>query len=326
MDARRRFAISLCLLFGFILIGTIGYMIIEDVGPLRAAYVTVVTISTVGSEHFNPSDAERVFTMFLILAGVGSVYYSSVSLVTLLVSGELRSAREKLKVQKRINELKNHVIVCGHGRMGSLVADQLHAEGAHFVVIEKDPEKIAAIESEGRLSVKGDASEESTLVEAGIARADTLVATLPRDSDNVYVALTARGLKEDLLIIARAESTTTEIKLLRAGADRVVCPQVIGAHRISSLVTRPNVVDFVDVAAKGLEFEIDEYRIGEGSALAGKSLRDSALRQQVDAMVVAIKRSDGQTTFNPSADEICDVGDTLIVIGRLDTSSRLAKL
>ncbi len=119
-------------------------------GPLCAAYVTVVTISTVGSEHFDPSDAERVFTMFLILSGVGSVYYASVSLFTLLVSGELRSAREKLKVQKRINELKNHVIVCGYGRMGSLVADQLSAEGARFVVIDNDPEKIAAVESEGR--------------------------------------------------------------------------------------------------------------------------------------------------------------------------------
>jgi voltage-gated potassium channel len=326
MDARRRFVISLCLLLGFLLIGTVGYMIIEGVGPLRAAYVTVVTISTVGSEHFDPSDAGRVFTMFLILSGVGSVYYASVSLVTLLVSGELRSAREKLKVEKRINELKNHVIVCGYGRVGSLVADQLRTEGARFVVVDNDPEKIAAIEPEGLLYVKGDASEETTLLEAGIARADTLVATLPRDSDNVYVALTARGLKKDLLIIARAESTTTERKLLRAGADRVVCPQVIGAYRISSLVTRPNVVDFVDVAAKGVEFEIDEYRIGEGSTLAGKSLRDSALRQKVDAMVVAIKHSDGRTTFNPSAEEVVQVDDTLIVIGRLDTSSRLAEL
>ncbi len=164
------------------------------------------------------------------------------------------------------------------------------------------------------------------MLEAGITRAKTLVATLPRDSDNVYVALTARGLREDLFVIARAESTATEGKLLRAGADRVVCPQVIGAYRISSLVTRPNVVDFVDVAAKGIEFEIDEYCIGADSVLVGKSLRDSTLRQKVDAIVVAIKRVDGQTAFNPSPEEVVQVGDTLILIGRLNTSSRLAQL
>lgn len=326
MDARRRFIISLCLMLGFILIGTIGYMIIEDVGPLRAAYVTVVTISTVGSEHFAPSDSERVFTMFLILAGVGSVYYASVSLVTLLVSGELRSAREKLKVQKRVNELKNHIIVCGYGRMGKLVADQLHAERASVVVIDNDPEKISEIEADGRLYVKGDACEETTLLEAGITHAKTLVATLPRDSDNVYVVLTARGLHNDLFLIARAESTATEAKMMRAGADRVVCPQVIGAYRISSLVTRPHVVDFVDVAAKGVELEIDEYHVDKDSVLVDTSLRDSALRQKVDAMVVAVRRPDGQTTFNPSADVIVRSGDTLILIGRLGTSNRLAEL
>ncbi len=326
MDARRRFIVSLCLRFGFILIGTIGYMIIEDVGPLRAAYVTVVTISTVGSEHLRHTDNERVFSMFLILAGVGSVYYASVSLVTLLVSGELRSAREKLKVQKRVNELKNHIIVCGYGRMGKLVADQLKAERASVVVIDNDPEKVSEIEAAGHLYVKGDACEETTLLEAGITRAKTLVATLPRDSNNVYVVLTARGLHDDLFLIARAESTATEAKMMRAGADRVVCPQVIGAYRISSLVTRPHVVDFVDVAAKGVELEIDEYHVDKDSVLADTSLRDSALRQKVDAMVVAVRRPDGQTTFNPSADLIVRSGDTLILIGRLGTSSRLAEL
>jgi voltage-gated potassium channel len=288
--------------------------------------VTVVTISTVGNEHLDHSDNERIFSIFLILAGVGSVYYASVSLVTLLVSGELRSAREKLKVQKRVNDLKNHIVVCGYGRMGKLVADQLKSEQASVVVIDNDPEKISELEVAGQLYIKGDACEETTLLEAGITRAKTLVATLPRDSDNVYVVLTARGLRDSLFVIARAESTTTEAKMMRAGADRVVCPQVIGAYRISSLVTRPHVVDFVDVAAKGVEFEIDEYHVDEQSVLADTSLRDSALRQKVDAMVVAVRRADGATTFNPSADVVVRSGDTLILIGRLGTSSRLAEL
>ena len=327
MDARHRFLISCIMLSVFVSAGCVGYMLIEQVGLLEAAYMTIITISTVGfKEVFELSAAGKVFTMFLVMLGVGSVYYASVSLVTLFVGGELRSAREKLKVQRRINEMKGHVVVCGYGRVGKLVADQLRAAQEPLVIIDNDLEKITALESEGLLYVKGDASEEHTLLEAGISRAKTLVATLPRDSDNVFVVLTARGLQQSLFVIAWAESTATEGKLMRAGADRVVCPQVIGAYRISSLVTRPNVVDFVDVAAEGVEFEIDEYRIGADSALAGKSLRDCALRQKVDAMVVAIKRVDGQTTFNPAAEEVVQIGDTLILIGRLDTSSRLAEL
>ena len=146
MDARRRFIISLCLLIGFWLIGTIGFVIIQDAGLLEAAYVTIVTISTVGNESFDFNDSGRIFTMLLIMAGVGSMYYAS---VTLLVSGELRSAREKRKVQKRINELQNHVVVCGYGRVGKLVADQLHAQSIALVLIDNNLEKIAALESEG---------------------------------------------------------------------------------------------------------------------------------------------------------------------------------
>jgi voltage-gated potassium channel len=218
------------------------------------------------------------------------------------------------------------VIVCGYGRMGQLVADQLQADDRGVVIIDNNPDRLAAMEEAGLPAVGGDAAEEATLLEAGIARARCLVATLPRDSDNVFVVLTAKGLRQDLFIIARAESTTTEGKLLRAGADRVVCPQVIGAHRISSLITRPSVVDFVDVAAQGVELEIDEYKVGDDSPLAGKSLRDSALRQKVDAIVVAITRADGRTIFSPSADEVVHTGDTLILIGRLHTSGRLSQL
>ena len=327
MDAHRRFLISCIMLSVFVSAGCVGYMLIEDVGLLEAAYMTIITISTVGfKEVFNLSAGGKVFTMVLVMLGVGSVYYASVSLVTLFVSGELRSAREKLKVQKRINELKDHIVLCGYGRVGGLVAAQLRSESTALVVLDNDPDKIAALEQAGVLCIEGDASEEASLLEAGITRAKTLVATLPRDSDNVYVTLTARGLSEQIFIIARAEATSTEGKLIRAGADRVVCPQVIGAYRISSLVTRPHVVDFVDVAAKGVELEIDEYSVSEDSALAGKSLRDSALRQKVDAMVVAIRCADGRTTFNPAPDEVVQAGDTLIMIGRLNTSTRLAQL
>ena len=195
MDARRRFLISCIMLSVFVSAGCVCYMLIERVGLLEAAYMTIITISTVGfKEVFELSAPGKVFTMFLVMLGVGSVYYASVSLVTLFVGGELRTAREKLKVQKRINELKDHIVLCGYGRMGSLVAEQLRAESAALVVLDNDPDRIAALERTGMLCIEADASEEASLLEAGITRARALVATLPRDSDNVYVTLTARGL------------------------------------------------------------------------------------------------------------------------------------
>ena len=230
-------------------------------------------------------------------------------------------------MQKRINMLKNHIIVCGYSQMSKIMVSQLiKQKRSDLVVIEVDQDKIAELEKEGMLFVKGDASEESTLIESGITRASTLVALLPTDSENVFVSLTARELNPDLFIITRAKSVTTEAKLIRAGANRVVCPQIIGAHRVSQLITKPGVVDFVDVAATGVEFEISEYHVTSESSLSGKTLMESGLRQKADAMVVAIHKSEGGTVFNPKADVVVQEGDTLILIGRLHTSDRMAEL
>jgi len=328
MDSHRRVLVAVALLAGSFLCGTVGYMMIEGMSFDDAAYMTVITISTVGyKEVLQLSPVGRVFTMGVIMIGVGCMYYASVSLVTFFVGGELRAIREKVKVQKRVNDLKNHIVICGFGRMGRIILNQLiNQQHQNIVLVDNDPEKTSEMEKEGLVFVQGDAEEESTLLKAGIDRAKTLVAVLPKDSDNVYVTLTARELKPDLFIITRAESTSTETKLIRAGADRVVCPQVIGAHRVSNLITKPNVVDFVDVAAQGVEFEITEYQVTSESSLAGQSLRESSIRQKLGAMVVAIKRSDNTSLFNPGPEEQVRAGDTLIMIGQLNMSNQLAGL
>jgi voltage-gated potassium channel len=328
MNARTRFFSALGVLLSILVLGTLGYMVIEGASPLDAAYMTVITVSTVGfRETVAPATPlGQAFTMLVIMVGVGSVSFATVSLITLLVSGELQAIVSVSKEQKRVQKLSDHIIVCGFGRMGRLVASQLTDRQRDILIIDVNPERISQAQQEGLLTLRGDASEESTLVDARISHACTLVATLPRDSDNVYVTLTARGLCPHLVIIARAEITATEEKLRRAGADRVVCPQVIGANRISSLVTRPNVVDFVDVASQNAEFEIDEFQVQESSSLVGQSLRDSALRRDINAIVVAIKPGEGDTIFNPPADHVIERGDTLIIVGKPNTSSLLSQL
>ncbi|MCA9242534.1 MAG: potassium channel protein [Phycisphaerales bacterium] len=327
MDAWRRFFLTLAMLLVLSIVGTVGYMIIERASLLNAAYMTVITMSTVGfSETVPLSTAGRVFTMMLIMVGVGAVYYATVVLFSIVVSGELQNVMEASKIKRRVEMLDGHAVICGYGRVGELVARQLGDAGTDFVVIERSEEQVERVLEDGHLYVHGDATEEDTLREAGIERARTLIAVLPDDAANVFVTLTARGLRPDLLIIARAETTTTEGKLLRAGANRVVCPEVIGATRISSLVTRPNVVDFVDIAWRGVDLQLDELVISEKSQLAGKSLRDSGLRERINAIVVAVKRSGAKTVFNPPPDHVLRPGETVIVIGGLGTSEKLASL
>jgi voltage-gated potassium channel len=322
----QRFFIALGLLLGTLTIGTTGYVVIEDVSLVDAIYMTVVTVSTVGyQEIFELSLTGRIFTMFIIILGAGCVCYATLSMLTLLISGELNVKRRRNKMQKRVNSMKNHVIICGYGRMGKSIVEQI-CNDMKVVIIEKDSSKTDNTDIKA-LFVTGDAAEEETLQKAGVAKAKALVSTLPRDSDNVYVALTASSINQNLFIISRTESHATEARLLRAGADRVICPQSAGARRVAGLLVRPNIVDFVNVATQDIELEVVEYEVTEESVLAGKSLRELALRQKADAMVVAIKRKDSdEETVIPQPEKAIKVGDLLILVGKLGASERLAKL
>ncbi len=312
------------------LVGSAGYMIIEvEHHPsfLDAAYMTVITLSTVGyGEVWPQSPAGKLWTIGVITVGIATVSVAVTSLIALFISGDLRLAREKKKMHNSVGKLRQHTILCGYGRMGSMVAEDLKAAGKSVVIIEARSVMTDELKMDGYYYVIGDATAETTLLEAGLAHAADLVAMLPHDADNVFITLTARALQPDLTIIARAEQPSTESKLLRAGATRVVCPQQIGANRIASVLLRPNVADFIDMAHRGVDLEMSEYNVSADSMLCGKTLRDVPLRSDVGATVVAIVRSDGYTAYNPAADAQLESGDCLIFVGPAGASERLNEM
>ncbi len=325
MSPRKRLFISISVLVLVQLTGTAGYVILEGQSFLDSLYMTVITLSTVGYQEAFPLDQSgRVLTIGIIVVGYSAVAISIANLVSLIVGGELRSHRERLRMKDKIAKLSGHTIICGFGRMGSNIAMDLKRENAECVVIDREMRE--ELENRGLLHVQGDATDDHELEAAGIQRAAALVTCLSSDADNVYVTLSARGLCPTVKIIARAEQKSTEQKLKRAGADAVISPQTIGANKAVGLLRRPHVVDFADMAAKGVDIEIAQYQVDAGSSLAGKALKDSSIRERADVMVVAIKRGDGRQVFGPGPQEIIHVDDQLIVIGRGGLADRLERL
>jgi voltage-gated potassium channel len=330
LSPHRRLVYSLLALGGVFTVGTLGYVLIEEEPAptgFQAAYQTAITLSTVGfKETWDISPAGRIWTLLIITFGIGTVSMALTSLTSVFVSGDLRFSRGRKRVEAKIKDLKDHVILCGYGRMGQLAGAQLGARGVPVVVVEQDKEAGAQLLKANTLFVIGDATDEETLLRAGLMKARSLVALLPHDADNVFITLTAHTLRPDLKIISRGEQPATERKLLRAGATRVICPQIMGATRITDVITRPFVVDFVEVANKGVDLELDEYVISDQSVLCDVSLKDSLLRQKTGAMVVAIKRADGETLLNPQPETALKAHDTLIIVGQAGVSERLAQI
>ena len=327
MTPRTKFILSLLVLVVVFLVGAAGYVVLDAASPLESFYMTAIILSTVGLREPEWIDGPgRVWTIVIIVFGITAVLIAFSSLQAMIIGGEVRRVFGRRKLQTKISQLKGHIIICGHGRMGRLVASELHRQKVPLVVIDNDPAKTSDLEEQGILYVLGPAEEEETLVQAGLMNARGIVTCLREDAHNVFVALTARSLRSDLLIVARAEQIASQSKLERAGADRVICPQVIGATRVTNVLTRPNVVDFVEVAARGVELEMDEHVIGADSPLRGKLLKDSELRQKAGAMVVAIRRDDGTTIYGPSPDVQLLEKDILILIGRAGVSNRLEKV
>lgn len=327
MSPRARLGQSIVLLVGIYLVGTIGYALIEDVSILDAAYMAAITLSTVGyRESIQLDDFGRMWTIGFILFGVAGSSYALTSLVSVMVSGDVRRMIGRRKLEAYVKKLNDHVVFCGYGRMGKLAITSLRSQGLKVVVIERSPEIAAELADSNIPHVIGDATEEDVLSAAGVAHAKTLIAGLPHDADNVYVTLTARGLRPDLNIIARAEQPSTVDKLHRAGASRVVSPQVVGATKITNMVTRPNVVDLMEVAADGVELEMQEHVIEPDSPLCNKSLKDAPIREAGDAIVVAINRPGDSPIYSPTPNEVIKAGDILILIGRTGVTQRLRTL
>ncbi|MFQ5462424.1 MAG: potassium channel family protein [Phycisphaerae bacterium] len=329
MSPRSRLILSVIALIGVFVAGTFGFLLIEsdkDVSLLDAVFMTAITLSTVGyHEVWTLSDSGRLWSLVVITFGIATVSVAFTSLIALFVSGELRAHREMLVMDKKLKAARDHVILCGFGRMGSMVVRDLEAAKIPVVVLEADAGRLDELKGLNTRFIIGDATEDDMLLRAGIMRASALISMLPRDADNVFIALTAHALRPDLNIIARAEQPQTEPKLKCAGARRVICPQLIGATRTVDILTRPNVVDFVDVAAEGVQLEMDEYVINTQSTLSGKMLKECQLREQLGATVVAIKRADGKTVFSPDPQTALNTGDTLILVGKAGVSQQLAK-
>jgi len=306
------------LLIAVLVGGTSGYVLIERWSVWDALYMTVTTVTTVGFREVHPlSRAGEVFTVVLILSGVGTAFYTFSTVTGIVVEGGWHRFLHQRQINRMIENLTDHFIVCGYGRIGSIIADQFSRQHVPFVVVETDAERVQAAHTQGFAAVQGDASDEDTLKQVRIHRARGLIAAVGTDAENVYAILTARVLRPELFIIGRAEAEDSVRKLSRAGADRVISPYKIGATQMAQTALRPAVVEFVELATSSdnLELCMEQVTIGKDSSLADRSLIDANLRQRFGVIVVGIQRAGGKMEFNPSPEAVMYADDQLVVLG-----------
>ena len=318
------FAVALLVLI--IAGGTAGYVVIEGWNAWDAFYMTIITVTTVGYEEVHPlSRTGEVFTVALLLSGVGAALYTFTLLATVVVEGGLPKRLQRRRHERMLDTITDHFIICGYGRIGSIVARQFRRQRIPFVVIERSPERLQAAIEDGALGVEADASREDVLKRVGIARARGLIAAVGTDAENVYAVLSARVLRPELFIIGRAETEDATLKLKRAGANRVISPYQIGALQIAQTALRPAVVDFMELAtsAENLELGMEQITIAAGSAMAGRTILEASLRQRHGVIVVGIQREDSRMEFNPEPDTAIRPGDKLVVLGRPESLKRL---
>jgi len=299
--------------------GTVGYVVVEGWSWWDAFYMTVITVTTVGYREVHTlSRAGEVFTSILLVLGVGTAFYAFTLGATIVVEGGLAKRLRRHRVNRMIDELDGHFILCGFGRIGSVIADEFRQQDIPFVVVERDPVRVEEALERGILVVEADASREETMKRLRIDKARGLVAAVGTDAENVYTILTARVLAPGLFIVGRAETEDAERKIRRAGADRVVSPYAIGAQQMAQTALRPAVVDFVKLAtqAGNLDLAMEQIRVLAGSSLAEQTLIEANLRHRFGVIVVGIQRAGGRMEFNPAPDAVMKDSDQLVVLGR----------
>ncbi len=321
----RRLPLALALLAGVFVIGTIGYVLL-GFSLLEALYQTVTTVATVGFREVRPlDDAGKVFTIVLILVGVGTALYTFSVVLETLIEGQLRDVFGRRRMRRQIEAMREHVIVCGWGRVGRAIALEIEAVGGDLVVVDRNA---ARVDEATCSSVLGDATDDRVLERAGLQHARALVAALDTDAENLFVTVSARALRPDLFIVARARVEESEEKLRRGGADRVVNPQSIGGARMAAFVLQPHVTEFLDVVMhdRGLEFRLEEMLVPRGAVVAGRTIRDAHLRDRTGALLLALRDQDGVFSTNPSPDAEIREGQVLIAIGTPHELAGLAQV
>lgn len=327
MKPLRRIKYGIGILAFIIVVGTAGYVAFEDASFFDALYMVLITITTVGfAEVFPLSGVGRVWTMFLMVSGFGVALYTAFVSFEYLV--DLSEVRRRRLMQSEIGDLDNHVIVCGWGRVGRGTWHALKAIGADVVLIESDPDRADAAETAGALVIKGDATHNDVLELAGIHAAESLIACVADDSDNLVIALSVKALRPDLRVICRATELESERKLRLAGADAVVAPQAVGAERLALMATQPELAKIFDLVIDGtpVEFHVEQLEIQPGSGVDGKSVQDSKIRQDTGALILAVEGGEEPILINPGPDQSLAAGDRLVVVGTREQVKQAAEL
>ena len=328
MDHQKKSIISLVLFIALLAVGSWGYMAIEGWNFFDALYMTVITIATVGyGEVHIISPAGRMFTLVLIFLGVGYFLYVVGNFIQFLVEGRIRFILGRRKLDRQINKLKDHYIICGYGRMGRTLARFLIQRYLDVVVIEQDESRTPVMDEDGILHLVGSATDESLLIRAGIERARGLITVVGSDADNVFLVLLARQMNPDVFIVARAIMNSAKRTLEAAGANKVVSPYDLGARRMAHAILRPTVIEFLEMAFadETTDVEVEEITVKPNATVVRRTLYESEIRPNYDVMIISIKKADGKMVFNPDAETLLDGNDTLVVVGRAANIKALEK-
>lgn len=311
------------------LIGVTGYYFLEDFSFLDAFFMTVITVATVGYREVNELDASgKIFTSFLIIFSIGTFTYAISVITRYIIEGEFQTYFKHYKVNKEIQKLKNHVIVCGYGRNGRQACEQLSSGNEVYVAIESNPDIINSMRADGNiLFIEGDATNDDVLAEAGLERAKALIAALPSDAANVFVVLTARDKNPTLKIISRASDDASEHKLKRAGANNVIMPDKIGGTHMAALVTKPDVLEFIDHITGRINIRLEEILYSSlPESMRNKSIRELEIRNKTGANIIGFKTAEGEYVINPPPETIMMQDAKLFVLGTSEQVMRFKEI
>lgn len=328
---RKLLPILLLVLVALIVGGTLGYSYLEEWPLLDSLYMTMVILSTVGlGANRDLHESGKLFTIVLITFGAVTAGWAVNAIGQRILENQLGDYFGRRKMEKETKKLQGHYIVCGAGRVGRRVIKEFQLTGVPFVVVEKDPVLAEKLSGEGALTIVGDAADEEVLQRAGVDKARGLITAISTDADNVYVTLTAKGLRPDLPVVTRAQEQGAQKKLMKAGATKVVMPYESAGQILAHSILRPNVTDFIESVTTGdmakLNLQLEEIAIAPNSQIAGNTLQQSEIRRKLGIIIVAMKKKDGAMGFDPAADSRIEAGDCLIALGTAESLRKLEEM